>query len=641
MRKLTLTALSMLLLASLVLSGCATPTPATVIQTVEVEKVVTQEVKVVETQQVVVTQQVTVEVPVEVSGTELPRKETLYFNGLQWGSVVGWNPYSSNMNNAMAIADGGNNYSAQLTMFETPYMYNMLDGKVYPLLADGDYSWNADMTELTFKIKSAAKWSDGTPVTADDVAYTYASHLKYETTNGAAYKDYIETIEAPDPQTVVVKAKLDANGKAINPLQVAQYLSHVYVVQKAWTEKLEARANGDAAAFKADGGEDVVWSGPYHSFFNDDTKVVLIRDDDYWGQDASMWGKLPPPKFLAHTIFADNNAGLVALEAGEVDVSQQFNANVQDLWLKDNLPISTYLPDAPYMIAASLPTAYYNLKSYGLDNVAVRKAIAIAVDYDTIIANAMTNQSPTFSEVPRSVMNPTAGEQALYDHEAVADLQWAGNDIEGAKKLLDDAGIVDTDGDGWRDLNGQKLSYRALCPNGWSDWQAAIEIVAAAGEKIGIDITTEFPEWSVYQTVFTDASVNDYDIFMVWSNGASPTSPWGRVRQLMSSEFAGTSGNWNGNWGGYVNPRVDELLTLIPSETDPAKLKEYYTELTTIYLTDVPSFTLMYRPDWFHTVNESVWTNYPQADDGLNIPPTVLVKGYGIAGLYNIKLVEP
>ncbi len=128
-----------------------------------------------------------------------------------------------------------------------------------------------------------------------------------------------------------------------------------------------------------------------------------------------MWGKLPAPKYLAHTIFKDNAAGTTALQAGEVDVSQQFNSNVQDLWLKDNLPISTYLPDAPYGIGASLPTAFYNLKSAGLDNVAVRKAIAIAVDYPTIIANAMTNQSATFDQVPRSLMNPTAGEQALYD----------------------------------------------------------------------------------------------------------------------------------------------------------------------------------------------------------------------------------
>ena len=84
----------------------------------------------------------------------------------------------------------------------------------------------------------------------------------------------------------------------------------------------------------------------------------------------------------------------------------------------------------------------------------------MAVDYPTIIANAMTNQSATFDQVPRSLMNPTAGEQALYDQAAVKDLQWAGNDIEGAKKLLDDAGIKDTDGDGWREYNGKKL---ALC----------------------------------------------------------------------------------------------------------------------------------------------------------------------------------
>jgi peptide/nickel transport system substrate-binding protein len=593
--------------------------------------------------------------PTEVAPTEepapeepadpnaLPRNETLYFNGFQWGAIKGWNPYSSDMNNAMAVVDGANNASARTSMFETPYMYNMLDGKQYPLLADGDYEWNADMTEVTFKIKSAAKWSDGTPVTADDVAYTWATHLKYETTNGAAYKDYIDTIEAVDPQTVLIKAKLNDAGQAANPLQVAAYLSNIYVAQKAWTETLEARVGDDAAAFKADPAEDVVGSGPYKPHFADDQKLVLIRDDNYWGQDASMWGKLPVPKYLAHTIFADNNAGLVALKAGEVDVSQQFNANVQDLWLKDSLPVSTYLPEAPYMVAASLPTAYFNMKSYGLDNVAVRKAIAMAVDYDTIIANAMTNQSPTFSQVPRSVMNPTDGEQALYDHDAVADLQWTGNDVEGAKALLDEAGIKDTDGDGWRELDGKKLSYKALCPNGWSDWQAAIEIVAAAGQKIGIDITTEFPEWSVYQTVFTDATVNNYDIFMVWSNGAGPTNPWGRVRQLLSSEFVGTTGNWNGNWGGYSNPAADEIIAAIPNETDPAKLKELYTEATKIYLTDVPSFSLMYRPDLFHTVNESVWTNFPAADDGSTppIPPTDMVNGYGIAGLYNLELVAP
>jgi peptide/nickel transport system substrate-binding protein len=365
-----------------------------------------------------------------------------------------------------------------------------------------------------------------------------------------------------------------------------------------------------------------------------------------------MFGKLPAPKYLAHTIFKDNAAGSVALAKGEVDVSQQFNSNIQTLWMNYGLPISTYLPDAPYGIGASLPTAFFNQKSYGLDQLAVRKAIAMAVDYPTIIANAMTNQSATFDQVPRSLMNPTDGEQATYDHAAVKDLQWAGNDIEGAKKLLDAAGIKDTDGDGWREYKGKKLSYVATCPNGWSDWQASIEVVAAAGKKIGIDITTNYPEWSVYQTVVTKSDSplpEKYDIFMMWSDGAGPTQPWSRIHKLMGTDSwmdtktnKGMASNWNGNWSQYSNPAADKLIAEIPTLTDPAKLKADYTELVKIYLSDIPSFTLMYRPQAFHAVNETVWTNFPHKGDGTNppVPPLDMTDGWSIAGLYNLTLVS-
>jgi peptide/nickel transport system substrate-binding protein len=632
MKRYTATLLSILTLLGMLLSACAAPTPEVIRETVEVETTV----------EVPVERTVVVEVtPEEEEGT-LPRDETLYFNGQQWGSVVCWNPYSSSCNNAMAISQGDN---ARVTMFETPYLYNMLDGEQYPLLADGDYSWNDERTELTFKLKEAAHWSDGTPVTAEDVAYTWDAHVKYNTPTGAGNVDYIEEIEALDDQTVVIKAKLDEEGNAVNPLVVEAYVSSNYVIQKAWTQALEERTGEDATEFMADVAEDVVYSGPYHAYFADESKVVLVRDDNYWGQDASMWGELPAPKYLAHTIFKDNAAGSVALAKGEVDVSQQFNSNVQLLWENYGLPISTYLPEPPYGIGASLPTAFYNLNAPGLDQVAVRKAIAIAVDYPTIIANAMTNQSATFTQVPRSLMNPTPGEQALYDHDAVEDLQWAGNDIEGAKDLLDEAGIVDTDGDGWREYNGEKLSYVATCPNGWSDWQAAIEVVAAAGKEIGIDITTNYPEWSVYQTVVTKSDSplpEGYDIFMMWSAGAGPTQPWGRIRNLLSSEWVGQASNWSGNWGGYVNPRVDELIEAIPGETDYDVLREMYTELVEIYLTDIPSFTLMYRPQSFHTVNETVWTGFPHQADGTEppVPPLDCTDGWSIACLYNLELVS-
>jgi peptide/nickel transport system substrate-binding protein len=263
--------MSLLIIASMVLTACGGAAPAATEPAAQA------------TEAPVATEApAATEAPVDAN--TLPRNETLYYNGFQWSPVVGWNPYSNSNNNGfMAQQD-----SARVTIFETPYLYNMLDGKVYPLLADGDFAWNDTQTEITFKLNAAAHWSDGTPVTAEDVAYTWATHVKYNTGTGSANKDYIETIEAVDPQTVVVKAKLDAEGKAVNPLIVAAYLSSNYVAQKAWTETLEARVNGDATALMADPAEDVVFSGPYHKFFSDDTKVVLIRDDNYWGQDASM-----------------------------------------------------------------------------------------------------------------------------------------------------------------------------------------------------------------------------------------------------------------------------------------------------------------------------------------------------------------
>ncbi|HMB22002.1 MAG TPA: ABC transporter substrate-binding protein, partial [Anaerolineales bacterium] len=165
--KKILSALSLLVVAMMILSACGTP--ATPVATEAPATAAP------------ATAAPATEAPVDANA--LPRNETLYFNGQQWGPVVGWNPYSNSNNNALAIAQQDN---ARVIMFETPYLYNMLDGKQYPLLADGDYAWDDGMTQITFKIKAAAKWSDGTPVTAEDVAYTWATHVKYNTPTAAA-----------------------------------------------------------------------------------------------------------------------------------------------------------------------------------------------------------------------------------------------------------------------------------------------------------------------------------------------------------------------------------------------------------------------------------------------------------------------
>jgi peptide/nickel transport system substrate-binding protein len=182
--------ISLVMVFGMVLSACATATPETVIETVEVPVVQTQVVK--ETQIQTVVETVEVMAPTPAPEEQLPRNETLYFNGLQWNAVVGWNPYSTSMNNAWLAAKD----AARVVMFETAYLYDMMDGGIYPLLADGDYVWNDAHTEITYKLKAAAHWSDGTPVTADDVAYTWEVGAKYSDNNYNNFSPFIDSVEA-------------------------------------------------------------------------------------------------------------------------------------------------------------------------------------------------------------------------------------------------------------------------------------------------------------------------------------------------------------------------------------------------------------------------------------------------------------
>ena len=136
---------------------------------------------------------------------------------------------------------------------------------------------------------------------------------------------------------------------------VLNFLSGVYVIQGAWIDTVFARNNDDAAAIMNDPAEDVVYSGPYGPYFANDQMNAFVRNDSYWGQDASMWGKLPVPKYVAHGIYSDNDATLVAFKAGQIDVNQQFIANVQKLWEDEGLPIAAYMDEAPTASAPPCP----------------------------------------------------------------------------------------------------------------------------------------------------------------------------------------------------------------------------------------------------------------------------------------------
>lgn len=547
---------------------------------------------------------------------ETARNETLYINGLQWGAPTNFNLLSGNP--AFPINYG----NSRELIYETLFMINMLDGKLEPLLGT-KYTWADDVT-LKIDLNKDAKWNDGKPFTADDVVYTYKLGKKYEV-NWSSFWTYIEDVVADGPNAVTIKLKKENPNK----LTVLDSIELIPMLPKHVWEELEKKANNDLAALRKEVNAAPVGTGPYKMFFYNDQKITVVRDDNYWGKTL-FGGKLPAPKYITHVIYKDNAAGDLAFKSNQVDVSQQFIPQVWNMW-KGGAPVKTYMKDAPYYLPGSMPSIFFNMSKKGLDNSDVRRAIAMAIDYKKISDLAMSGYSAAMK--PSLTLDSDA-EKKYVDQDAIKPLQWT-TDVEGANALLDKIGAKKGQ-DGIRVLNGTRLGpFEIECPYGWSDWNASLEIVAQNAKAIGIEIRTKFPEQPVWNN---DLQTGKFDIIMnTPAGGVSPSQPWNRARTIMYSKGVAPAGEmafWN--WGRYKNAKADEIIDKIPSVSDEAQLKSMYTELTKMWLTDIPSVPLMYRPWVFHTVNETVWKGFPTQGDGSNIPPQIAIDGSGVKTLYQI-----
>ncbi|MCZ1263258.1 MULTISPECIES: ABC transporter substrate-binding protein [Paenibacillus] len=553
--------------------------------------------------------------PAPQTNKETPRNETLYINGLQWGPPTNFNLLSGNP--AFPVNYG----NSRELVYETLFMVNQLDGGLEPLLGNS-YEWT-DETTLRIELNADAKWSDGTAFTADDVVYTYELGKKYDI-NWSSFWTYISEVKADGAQAVEIKL----NPENPNKLTVLDSIELIPMLPKHIWEEIEKKNNNDLTAIRKEVNDNPVGTGAYKLHFYNDQKITIVRDDNYWGQ--KLFGKLPAPKYITHVIYKDNAAGDLAFKSGQVDVSQQFIPQVWKMW-EGGAAVKTYLKDAPYYLPGSMPSIFFNLSKAGLDNADVRRAIAMSINYDKISELAMSGYSAPMQ--PSLTLNSDA-ESKYIDQDAIKSLQWT-MDIEGANALLDKIGATKGK-DGIRVLNGKRLGpFEVECPYGWSDWNAALEIVAQSAKAIGIEIRTKFPESPVWTN---DLQTGKFDIIMnTPAGGVSPSQPWNRAMTIMYSKGVAPMGEmafWN--WGRYQNDRADAIIEEIPSVSDEAKLKSLYTELNTIWLKDIPSIPLMYRPWVFDTVNESVWKGFPTEGDGTNIPPQISMDGAGIKALYQI-----
>lgn len=406
--------------------------------------------------------------------------------------------------------------------------------EVIPWLAES-YEVNDEHTEWTIKLKDGIKFSDGCDLTPTKVK-EYFDHMKEVGPSGSAKPEKYLEFEAEvtvddDANTINIKtSKPYANlvGQLCHPTMGITDVEHI-----------ENYDNG------------IIGTGPYKiEEFNGVGVGYTLAANEYYREDV-------PYDKINLLFMGDNSAKTMALQSGQVDLVENITnvADIQDFQDSDDFTVD---------IASGVRCGFAWMNFDGvLGNKTLRQAILMAIDYDTICNSRTIGglYTPGFSVLP-STLN--------YDYDKLENPYTY--DPEKAKQILDDAGIVDTDGDGIRELDGQNInlryiSYENRLLNDFADAHA--QYLA----EIGIGVV---PEYGSSDDQWSKLAALDYD----FNNNNWITVGTGDPLAYMANWATDTS------YCAYSNPDYDELYEELKGEMDPEKRKDLIFQMQQILVDD-------------------------------------------------------
>lgn len=405
------------------------------------------------------------------------------------------------------------------------------DGNIVPYIAE---SWEmVDDTTIDFKIREDITFHDGSKLTAEDVAYSINRAIN--SAYVAYIIDYAKDAEVIEDYKVRLNLKAPFLGSLVNLT-----VPFTAIVPKAIVES-------DPDGFL----EHPIGCGPYEFVeWSHGNYCKLKAYDNYFLGKAKT-------ENIIFRIIPEAAQRTIALENGEVDL-------VYDLAVND-ISIIEENPDLQLYQNDSVTTWYLalNTKVDALSEVKVRQAIAKAINTQEIIDSVMYGAgSPANSLIPPSVIG--------YPGE---DMPYFEQDIEGAKKLLEEAGY----GNGLElELAvGEDVTRVAIC-----------QVIAAQLSKIGITVNLNVCDMSTYTFRANDGEFQMMLFFWICAAGHGDY----QMYSLIHSSQQGAAGNRSF----YANDKADEYIMNARQTMDEAVAVENYRNLEAILDEEVPTVELFY-----------------------------------------------
>lgn len=542
--------------------------------------------------------------PSQVPAAQAARKDILVIpSNVNIPAPDIWNPYIP----GTFILQGMNQ-----NLMEPLFMLNYETGGIDGWLAES-YSNSPDMTQWTVKLRPGTEWSDGQPLTSDDVVFTinmlkqYAPQLNWS----GAVKQWVQSVQAVDDRTItftltgpnprfVMENLAGTTSQAIVPLP-----RHVWDGQDPVTFK-NSWNNGTGAIF----------SGPYVVARFSSTEFDYKRNDNWWGAKTGAF-KLPAPLEIHRPWVGDTATALQMLASNDADIGGPQTSSQLSALVAQNPNLKSYGPQGwvdpcPRMLTLNTTVSPWDKKE-------MRHALSYALDRQQIVNVVYEGVGQ-----PSNFIFPTYKALQPYMDAGQDTLAPIGEfNLDKSHQLIESQGYTLDSGSGkYVGPDGKTLSLDIVAPPFMEPWG---RMVVQQLQTAGVDSNLRLIEWGIFRD---QTGRGQFEGATDWDGCGSTVEPWFGMNRYNKSWVnpIGTPGteyvdNTN-NAGRWSNDQYSALMNEMGSLPlgDP-RVMDLYKQSLVIWADELPDIPLVQTPV-LQLFNTTYWTNWPTADNNYIQPPS-------------------
>lgn len=458
-----------------------------------------------------------------------------------------------------------------LVLYEPLEVQNAVNGSFTPFLATG--FTDPSPTTVDFTMRSGVQWSDGAPLTAADVVFTYDLLKRYPALDTTGIWEQVRSVAASGDHVLVQFKAPDVPfiGTVANVPIVPR---HLWASVKDPTKFANTHPVG---------------SGPFVLTHFAPTRYVMDRNPRYW--DAAA---VAPARIVYPATSSNNSTTQLDIVIGQFDWAYSFLPDISKTYVERDPARNTY-----WFPPGGAIGLYLNLTKAPFDEVAFRRGISDSLDR-TVIADKAVNgyesqasQSGLILPNLEKWLDPSLADRGYVTQDRTRAL----SEFAAAGYHLRHGRLVGPD--------GKAFSMTITTPSGYSDWVAATKEVANELAAVGIAVTLNLPE-AAQATQATDSG--DFDAAFGSFGGTGV--PYSDYSNSLNASYATPIGKLTTeNFERYRNPAVQRQLAVLAAATSPTTQHRAVDALQQIMVTDVPVILLYNGGSWgiFSTRNYTGW----------------------------------